>query len=205
MEDKGERLNRLLVGVSGSVAVLNLPSYLAILRAKLATEVRVIMTPSAAAMMMPSTVALLCDEVFLDSDSPYEKKPGHVELTRWSDLFVVLPASANLLGLAANGIAPNLLTTAILASPKPVTFCPNMNDAMWSKAAVQRNVETLRKDGHVIVDPTLAMAYEVDSKKMEDSWVMPDPEQMVGLLREIHRDLEFFGSRGMIRSTEVEF
>lgn len=192
MEKGGGRLNRLLLGVSGSVSILNLPSYLATLRATLAKEIWMIMTPAAASMMTPSTLALLCDEVFLDSDSPYEKKPGHVELTRWCDMFVVLPASANLLGLAANGIAPNLLTTAVLASPKPVTFCPNMNDTMWSKAAVQRNVETLRRDGHVVVDPKLTLAYEVNSKKMEEGWVIPDPEQMVGLLREIHQGLDPF-------------
>ena len=59
-------MNRLLVGVSGSVAVLNLPSYLATLRAELTREVRVIMTAAAASLLPPSTVALICDEVFLD-------------------------------------------------------------------------------------------------------------------------------------------
>jgi len=59
-------MDRLLVGVSGSVAVLNLPSYLATLRAEFAREVRVIMTAAAASMPPPSTVALVCDAVFLD-------------------------------------------------------------------------------------------------------------------------------------------
>jgi len=59
-------MHRLLVGVSGSVAVLNLPSYLATLRAELTREVRVIMTAAAASLLPPSTVALICDEVFLD-------------------------------------------------------------------------------------------------------------------------------------------
>ena len=63
-------MDRLLVGVSGSVAVLNLPSYLATLRAELAREVRVIMTSAAASMLPPSTVALVCDGVFLDQEPP---------------------------------------------------------------------------------------------------------------------------------------
>jgi phosphopantothenoylcysteine synthetase/decarboxylase len=78
-------MDRLLVGVSGSVAVLNLPSYLATLRAELAREVRVIMTAAAASMLPPSTVALVCDAVFLDQEPTVEKRPGHIELARWCE------------------------------------------------------------------------------------------------------------------------
>jgi phosphopantothenoylcysteine synthetase/decarboxylase len=108
-------MDRLLVGVSGSVAVLNLPSYLATLRAELAREVRVIMTAAAASMLPPSTVALVCDAVFLDQEPTVEKRPGHIELARWCEMFVVLPATANVIGQTANGLASNLLTTTILA------------------------------------------------------------------------------------------
>ena len=173
-----QEIERLLVGVSGSVAVLSLPSYLATLRADLAAEIRVIMTAAAASMLPPSTVALICDGVFVDEEPTPQKKPGHIELARWCDMFVVLPASANVLGQAANGIAPNLLSTTILA-------------VMWSKPAVQRNVETLREDGHVIIEPELALAYEVDSGEMRESWVIPDPERLVERLREIHQRPEF--------------
>jgi phosphopantothenoylcysteine synthetase/decarboxylase len=184
-------MDRLLVGVSGSVAVLNLPSYLATLRAELASEVRVIMTSAAASMMPPSTVALICDGVFLDQRPAVEKKPGHIELARWCEMFVVLPATANVIGQAANGLGSNLLTTTILASPKPVVFYPNVNDVMWSKAAVQRNVETLREDGHVVIEPDVAVAYEVDSGETRECLVVPEPPHLVEQLREIHRQPEF--------------
>ena len=179
------------MGVSGSAAVLSLPSYLATLRAMLAKEVRVIMTAAAASILPASTVALICDGVFLDEKPTAQKKPGHIELANWCDMFVALPASANLLGLVANGIAPNLLTTAILASPKPVVFCPNLTATMWHKAAVQRNIETLRADGHVVVDPELTMAYEVDSGEMRESWVIPEPEQLIERLQQIRQRPEF--------------
>ena len=185
MGPEAPRVDRLLVGVCGCAAILSLPSYLATLRAELAAEIRVIMTASATSMLPPSTVALLCDSVFVDEEPAPEKKPGHVQLASWCDAFVVLPASANVLGLAANGIAPNLLCTTILASPGPVIFCPNVNDTMWRKAAVQRNVETLRADGHVVIDPDLAMAYEVDTGDTRESRVVPEPERLVGLLREV--------------------
>jgi phosphopantothenoylcysteine synthetase/decarboxylase len=183
-------MDRLLVGVSGSVAVLNLPSYLATLRAELAREVRVIMTSAAASMLPPSTVALVCDGVFLDQEPPVEKRPGHIELARWCEMFVVLPATANVIGQAANGLGSNLLTTTILASPRPVVFYPNVNDVMWSKAAVQRNVETLREDGHIVIEPEVAIAYEVDSGETRESLVVPEPAQVIAQLLEIQGQTE---------------
>jgi phosphopantothenoylcysteine synthetase/decarboxylase len=178
-------MDRLLVGMSGSVAVLNLPAYLAVLRADLAGEVRVIMTSQAARMLPPSTVALICDGVFLDQEPGLERRPGHIELARWSEMFVILPATANVIGQAANGLATNLLTTTILASPRPVIFCPNVHPSMWNKAAVKRNVETLREDGHTVIEPEVAVAYEVDSGEMRESLVVPDAEHLVEQLREI--------------------
>ena len=117
-------MDRLLVGVSGSVAVLNLPSYLATLRAELASEVRVIMTRQAARMLPPSTVALICDEVFLDQEPTTVRRPGHIELARWEEMFVILPATANVIGQAANGLGSSLLTTTILASQYRSSFVP---------------------------------------------------------------------------------
>jgi phosphopantothenoylcysteine synthetase/decarboxylase len=178
------------------VAVLNLPSYLATLRAELAKDVRVIMTAAAASMLPPSTVALICDVVFLDREPTVEKRPGHIELARWGEMFVVLPATANVIGQAANGLGSNLLTTTILASPKPVVFYPNVNEVMWSKAAVQRNVTTLREDGHKVIDPEVAIAYEVDSGVTRESLVVPEPTQLVEQLREIHRQPEFLTVSG---------
>lgn len=143
------------------------------------------MTSAADAMLPASTVAHVCDGVFVDDAPGIEKKPGHMELAQWSDTFVVLPASANVIGQAANGIAPNLLTTTILASTTPVIFCPNVNEYMWNKKAVQRNIETLRRDGHLVIQPELTMVYEVASGKMQESWAMPDPEKLVEHLREV--------------------
>src|ERR687890_1012871 len=120
-----------------------------------------------------------------------EKRPGHIELARWCEMFVVLPATANVIGQTANGLGSNLLTTTILASPKPVVYYPNVNDVMWNKPAVQRNVETLRGDGHIVIEPEVAIAYEVDSGEVRESLVVPEPTQLVEQLREIHRQPEF--------------
>ena len=183
MSEPQVTIDRLLVGVSGSIAVLNLPTYLVALRATFATEVRVIMTGGAARLLPPATVALLCDEVLLDEDPTAQKRPGHIELGNWADMFLVLPASANTLGQVANGLAHNLFTTTVLASQTPVVFCPNLNRTMWSKKAVQRNLRTLAEDGHLVVEPEHAPAYEVGTGEMTDTLVLPEPEVLVRHLK----------------------
>jgi phosphopantothenoylcysteine synthetase/decarboxylase len=75
----------------------------------------------------------------------------------------------------------------VLASPRPVVFCPNLTAVMWSKRAVQRNVRTLREDGHVIIDPELAPAYEVDAGEMQESWIVLDLERLAERLLEIYQ------------------
>ncbi len=187
MSEPHATTDHLLVGVSGSIAVLNLPTYLVAFRATLANEVRVIMTPAAAQLLPPPTVALLCDEVLLDDEHPRKKRAGHVELANWADMFLVLPASANTLGQVANGLAHNLLTSTVLASPAPVVFCPNLNETMWSKTAVQRNLRTLEEDGHVVVQPERAPAYEVGTGEIADTRVLLEPDVLVEHLRNLVR------------------
>jgi phosphopantothenoylcysteine synthetase/decarboxylase len=135
--------------------------------------------------MPPSTVALICDGVFLDRRPSTKKSPGHIELARWGEMFVILPATANMIGQAANGLGSNFLATTILASPNRVIFFPNVHEVMWSTPSVQRNVETLRDDGHVVVEPRVASAYEVDSGETRESLVMPEPSEMIAVLREL--------------------
>lgn len=190
MSELRSSIDHLLVGVSGSIAILSLPTYLVALRAAFASEVRVIMTAAAAQLLSPSTVALLCDEVFLDEKPTSQKKPGHIELANWADMFLILPASANILGQAANGLAQNLLTTTILASPIPVIFCPNLNQTMWSKEAVQRNIRTLTEDGHLVVEPEHAPAYEVGTGEVADTLVLPEPDTLIRDLNNMLRQFE---------------
>lgn len=109
-------MDRLLVGVSGSVAVLNVPSYLAALRAGLAGEITGDHDLPGGRIRAAWEVTI-CDGVFVDQEPTAEKRPGHIELARWGEMFVILPASAKVIGQAANGLA-----TTILASPRPVVF-----------------------------------------------------------------------------------
>jgi phosphopantothenoylcysteine synthetase/decarboxylase len=92
-------------------------------------------------------------------------KPGHIELADKADLLLLAPASANLLGQLANGLAPDPLTSVYLALPRstPVLIAPAMNGKMWQHPATQRNVTQLKEDGCQFIDPAegeLACGYE---------------------------------------------
>ena len=92
-------------------------------------------------------------------------KPGHIELADQADLFVVAPASANVIGQLANGLAPDPLTAIYLALPRatPVLLAPAMNGKMWLHPANQRNIAQLSADGCHFIGPTegeLACGYE---------------------------------------------
>lgn len=153
-------VRRVLIGVSGSIASVTVPQSILWLRHELGLEVRVVMTRQAATMVTPRALAVASGApVALDDATDFnEPVVRHMELTRWADLMLVLPASANLLAKAAHGIADDLLTTCIVAASCPVVFVPGMNEVMWRKPAVQRNVATLQADGHGVVAPVEGLA-----------------------------------------------
>jgi phosphopantothenoylcysteine decarboxylase/phosphopantothenate--cysteine ligase len=145
----------MLLGLSGSIGVHYFVDLLLFgLKETLAKEIRVIQTPSASRILDPRVVSarLGCD-VWTD---PWDQIAGvrvpHRELAEWADLFLVMPATAHTLASAAQGHTGTLLTLAILMSPRPVGFVPNMNMRMWQAPSTQRNVAQLRQDGHLVLD-----------------------------------------------------
>lgn len=151
----GHPCERLLIAVTGSIHCLQLPQYLLPLRARFAGELMVMMSPMAAEMFSPASLQLFVDhEIVLDVWGTKSLQAPHIKAVRWADMFVVLPATANVLAKAANGIADDLISTAIVAAGSSVVFAPAMNPSMWHGAAVQRNVNQLRCDGHYVVEPS---------------------------------------------------
>ncbi len=102
----------------------------------------------------PSPSALSGEKVYTDLFSlTGETGMGHIELSRSADLVVVAPATADLIGKCANGLASDLASTTLLATDKPVLMAPAMNVRMWEHPAVRRNVETLKADGIEFTGP----------------------------------------------------
>lgn len=122
---------------------------------------RCILTKGGSEFVTPLSVSALSGEkVFTDLfDLDDEAEMGHIQLSRSADLVVVCPATADLIGKVAGGLANDLASTALLATDKPVLMVPAMNVRMWQHSSVQRNIDQLRNDGVRIMEPdTGAMA-----------------------------------------------
>jgi phosphopantothenoylcysteine synthetase/decarboxylase len=176
----------LLLGITGSIAAVSMPSYIVFLRRGLVERVRVIMTESATRIIPPATLRTYCGGVvFVDSFAGEDSlNVPHIELTREADLFVIMPATANILAKAAHGIADDLLSTAIVASPAPVVFVPSMNEQMWINPAVKRNVELVRAHGYHVLDPVQGIEI---ADLQPTLGVMPPLDQIIGYLAEVLR------------------
>ena len=141
----------LLIGVTGGIAAYKTAALVSKL-VQAGAAVSVVMTRSATKLVGPKTFEALTGrpvwtEMFGSGFHP------HIELAEAAELICVAPATANLLAKAAVGLADDLLSTTLLSFDGPVVMAPAMNVRMWEKPAVQRNVEQLRADGVVLIDP----------------------------------------------------
>ncbi|MEL7182441.1 MAG: bifunctional phosphopantothenoylcysteine decarboxylase/phosphopantothenate--cysteine ligase CoaBC [Pseudomonadota bacterium] len=146
---------RILLIIGGGIAAFRSLELIRRLRDKGAT-VTPVLTKAAEEFVTPlSASALAAQKVYRDLfDLTDEAEMGHIELSRAADLVVVAPATANLMGRMAAGLADDLATTLLLATDKPVMIAPAMNVRMWEHPATQRNLATLHADGVTIVGPT---------------------------------------------------
>jgi phosphopantothenoylcysteine decarboxylase/phosphopantothenate--cysteine ligase len=117
--------------------------------------VRVAMTRRACEFVQPLTFrALSGSHVVVDDYAPDNPDPiAHITFSQTVDLFIVAPATANIIGKFANGIADDFITSTYLASTAPILIAPAMNTSMWHHPATQRNLRQLRSDGVYVVDP----------------------------------------------------
>lgn len=145
---------RILLVVGGGIAAYKACELVRLLRREGLT-VRCVLTDGGAHFVTAMTLAALSEQHVYTSlwDLKDEAEMGHIELSREADLVVVCPATADLLGKMAGGIADSLATTLLLATDKPVLAVPAMNVRMWTHAATQRNVQTLRTDGVTVMEP----------------------------------------------------
>ncbi|MEQ1931637.1 MAG: bifunctional phosphopantothenoylcysteine decarboxylase/phosphopantothenate--cysteine ligase CoaBC [Parvularculaceae bacterium] len=122
---------------------------------KRSVKTRAILTAAGAQFVTPLSVGSLTgDKVYSDLFSlTDEAEMGHIELSRSADLVVVAPATADLMAKAANGLANDLASTALLATDKPILMAPAMNVRMWEARATRRNLRTLTEDGVFFIGP----------------------------------------------------
>ena len=145
---------KILLCVTGGIAVYKG----AALTSKLTqagAEVKVILSDSAAKFVTPLTFqALSRSEVYTDTfDEKNPENIAHIHLADWADLIIIAPATANIIGKLANGIADNMISTTLLAATAPVWVAPAMNVHMYQHPAVKKNMETLRSFGYEFIEP----------------------------------------------------
>jgi phosphopantothenoylcysteine decarboxylase len=155
---------RVVLGVTGSIAAYR-AAELASTLAKESVEVHVILTDEAMRFITPLTFAALTRrEVYTrENDGMRDGQPAHISIADHADLVVVAPATAHLIAQYAHGLAPDLLTSVLLATPAPVIIAPAMNGKMWHHPATRDNANLLEKRGVIFIGPEagmLACGYE---------------------------------------------
>ncbi|MCI7576297.1 MAG: bifunctional phosphopantothenoylcysteine decarboxylase/phosphopantothenate--cysteine ligase CoaBC [Bacteroidales bacterium] len=140
----------ILIGITGGIAAYKIPELIRLLR-KEGAEVRVTATAHALEFVTPLTLQTVSDnKVYTDMFSLHnEHTTEHISLPEWADLMIVAPCTANTLGKLANGIADDALSTAFIATKKPVLIVPAMNCNMYGHPATQHNLQTLRTWEHI--------------------------------------------------------
>jgi len=144
----------IVLGVTGGIAAYKAAEFVRLL-AKVEANVHVVMTRNAQEFLTPLTFQTLSGNPVVTNLFALleDEKIGHIALADLAELIVILPATANILGKIANGIADDFLSTMVMASRAPVLLVPSMNVNMWENRAVQRNVQTLLERGHYFVEP----------------------------------------------------
>ena len=180
----------VVLGVTGGIAAYKACELLRLLQ-KQGIDVFVVMTKNACRFVAPLTFETLSGHpVAVDTfDRPATWEVEHIALAKRADLFLIAPATANIIGKMACGIADDMLSTTVMATRAPVMIAPAMNTGMWESAAVQQNIRTLEARGVQIVTPATGHLACGDSGagKLEDVAVIAD--RAVSLLRRPH-DLE---------------
>src|SRR5687768_6355465 len=196
MTPPGPPVNKkVALAVSGGIAACKAVEILRGLQ-KAGCTVRVAMTRRACEFIQPLTFrALSGAHVIVDDYAPDNPDPiAHITFSQTVDLFIVAPATANIIAKFANGVADNFLTSTYLACTAPVLIAPAMNPTMWGHPATQRNLAQLRADGVIIVEP--------DSGEMACGTIGPgrlnDPERIVAAA------LELLNRGGMVQDLAGE-
>ena len=184
---------RITVYLSGSIAAYKGIEVVRGLQ-KAGHEVRVVMTTAATKLVGPATLnALTKYPVLTDLWNDQSQPIPHIELADWTELALVVPASADLLAKMANGIADGAASTTLLATAAPKMVAPAMNRQMWAAPATQRNLAQLAEDGVTIIEPVtgrLAEGYSGHGR-------LPEPDEIVTWVQ------EFLSQRGQLAGKRV--
>lgn len=182
----------IVLCVTGGIAAYKAADIVSRLR-KLEAEVHVIMTASACEFITPLTFEVLSgNRVVTDMfDRAFTWEVEHISLAKKADVFVIAPATANIIAKAAHGIADDMTSTTLLATKAPVLIAPAMNTGMYTNPIVQQNMQTLRDCGMHFVDPASGWLACGDSGKGK----LADPADIVSAIEHLLTPQDLAGVR----------
>ena len=174
---------KVAVYVTGGIAAYKALLFVRLL-IKEGAQVKVAMTQSACQFVSPLTFQVLTKEKVM-VDTFDENDPSvvqHIHFADWTELAIVIPATANTIAKMANGIADNFVTSALLATTAPKVLVPAMNEHMWENPATLRNCVQLQKDGVIMIEPSEGFLAEGYSGKGR----LPEPEEVLQQIKELN-------------------
>jgi phosphopantothenoylcysteine decarboxylase / phosphopantothenate---cysteine ligase len=168
---------KILIGISGSIAAYK-SVFLVRLLLKAGAEVRVIMTPAAAAFVSPLTLSTLSNHPAQSELFEDDTWANHVALGRWADVFLIAPLSCNTLAKMANGHCDNLLLATYLSATCPVWVAPAMDEDMWQHGATKKNLLALQSFGARV----LPVGFGELASGLTGNGRMMEPEEIIAEL-----------------------
>ena len=186
----------IVLGVTGSIAAYKIANLARMIK-KLGGNVHVLMTENAENFINPFTFETLTqNKCLIDTfDRSFQYSVEHVAIAKQADVVMIAPASANVIGKIANGIADDMLTTTVMACPCKKIISPAMNHNMFHNPIVQDNIEKLKKFGYEIVEPESGMLANGD---MGDGR-MPDEEVLLEyIIKEVYHQKDLTGKKVLV-------
>ena len=190
---------KVAVYVTGGIAAYKALLFVRLL-IKEGAQVKVAMTQSACQFVSPLTFQVLTKEKVMvetfDENDPSVVQ--HIHFADWTELAIVIPATANTIAKIAHGIADNFVTSAFLATTAPKVIVPAMNEHMWENPTTLRNCAQLQKDGVIMIEPSEGFLAEGYLGKGR----LPEPEEVLQQIKELNlfeeEDKSLFGKKVLI-------
>ena len=186
----------VVLGVTGGIAAYKMPNVARMLK-KMHCNVHVIMTQNATNFITATTFETLTgNKCLIDTfDRNFEFSVEHVAIAKQADLVLIAPATANVIGKIAGGIADDMLTTTVMACTCKILIAPAMNHNMYHNSIVQENIEKLKRHGYEIIDPVCGMLANGDTGDGK----LPSEETLVSyVVRELAHEKNLCGKKVLV-------
>jgi phosphopantothenoylcysteine decarboxylase/phosphopantothenate--cysteine ligase len=186
---------KIVLGITGGIAAYK-AAELTREFVKREAFVRVIMTKNATEFITPLTLQTLSGHpIFVDMFVPMrEFEMAHISLAEYADIIVIAPATANIIGKIASGLADDLLSTTVMATKSPVLICPAMNTNMYENVSVKENISKLSGRGYLFIEP----AYGEMACRAEGYGRLPDITDIIEEVESILTDKDLKGENILV-------